>query len=69
MNTDLTRIRQQGLDVLTRELGAVATARFFRQFENGDGDYTEEREALLKDVSIDDITASIAKRKNISLQN
>jgi len=69
MNTDLTRIRQQGLDVLTKELGAVATARFFRQFENGDGDYTEEREDILKDVSIDDIIASIAKRKNKSLQN
>ena len=69
MNTDLTRIRQQGLDVLTRELGAVATTRFFRQFENGNGDYTEEREALLKDISIDDIVASIAKRKNKSMQN
>jgi len=68
MNTDLTRIRQQGLEVLTRELGAVATARFFRQFENGDGDYTEEREVLLKDVSMDDIVASIAERKNKSPQ-
>ena len=57
------------MDVLTKELGAVATARFFRQFENGDGDYTEEREDILKDVSIDDIIASIAKRKNKSLQN
>ena len=63
MNTDLKEIRQKGLDVLTRELGAVATARFLRQFENGYGNYTEEREALLKDLTIDDITVSIAERK------
>ena len=63
MNTDLKEIRQKGLDVLTRELGAVATARFLRQFENGYGDYTEERDTLLSDVSIDDITASVAGRK------
>ena len=68
MNTDLKEIRQKGLDVLTRELGATATVRFLRQFENGYGDYTEEREALLEDVTIDDITASIAKRKNRSSQ-
>ena len=63
MNTDLNTIRQRGLEVLTKELGAVATVRFLRQFENGYGDYTEEREALLQDVTIDDITASIAERK------
>ena len=64
MNTDLSTIRQRGLEVLTKELGATATVRFLRQFENGFGDYTEEREELLKDVTIDDITASIAERKN-----
>jgi len=34
------------MDVLTRELGAVATTRFFRQFENGHGDYTDDRETF-----------------------
>ena len=63
MNTDLSTIRQRGLEVLTKELGATATVRFLRQFENGFGDYTEEREALLRDLTIDDITASIAERK------
>jgi hypothetical protein len=57
-------ILEKGLEILTRELGASATIRFLRQFENGYGDYTEEREAMLKDVSIDDITTSITKRKN-----
>ena len=62
MNTDLPTIRQKGLDALTKELGAVATVRFLRQFESGDGDYTRERETLLRDVSIDEIAASIAER-------
>jgi len=68
MNTDLKEIRQRGLDVLTKELGATATVRFLRQFEDGYGDYTEEREELLKNVSIDDIVANIAERKTKSRQ-
>jgi hypothetical protein len=67
MNTDLNTIREKGLEVLTRELGATATVRFLRQFENGCGNYTEERDALLQDVTIDDIVASIAERKNRSM--
>ena len=65
MNTDLNSIRQRGLEALTRELGATATVRFLRQFEDGYGDYTKEREMLLKNVSIDELVASIAQRKKI----
>ena len=63
MNADLPIIRQKGLEVLTKELGAVATVRFLRQFESGHGDYTQEREALLQNVTIDEIVARIAERK------
>jgi hypothetical protein len=68
MNTDLSNIRQRGLDALTRELGAAGAVLFLRQFENGYGDYTKERETLLKDVSIDDIASSIAERKKLRVQ-
>ena len=34
-----------------------------RQFENGKGNYTEERDELFKDLSIDDIVASIKRQK------
>ena len=64
MNSDLSAIRERGFDALARELGVTGMAIFIRQFENGSGDYTEEREESLKDVSIDDIVASIKKRKN-----
>jgi hypothetical protein len=56
-------IREEGFRVLKKELGTAGTVNFLRQFESGHGDYTEEREALLKENSIDDIVARIEKRK------
>ena len=67
MISDLSEIREKGFDVLTKELGASGMAIFIRQFENGKGDYTAEREEALKDISIDDIVSSIRKRKVSSL--
>lgn len=63
MISDLPAIREKGFNALTKELGPSGMAIFIRQFENGSGNYTEEREELLKDVSIDDIVSSIKKRK------
>ncbi|MDR0361372.1 MAG: hypothetical protein LBJ46_01595 [Planctomycetota bacterium] len=48
-------IRRLGMKALVKELGPVGMAYFIRQFEPGEGDYTAEREGLLKDVSMDDI--------------
>ena len=64
MNSDLSVIRERGFDALAKELGVTGMAIFIRLFENGSGDYTEEREETLKGISIDDIVASIKKRKN-----
>ena len=36
-------IRRQGLEALARELGPVGRARFLQLFENGSGDYVQER--------------------------
>ena len=63
MNSDLSVIRQAGFRALTKELGATGTVLFIRQFESGYGNYTEERKELLKDVTLDDIVASIQERK------
>jgi hypothetical protein len=48
-------LRKAGIDVLTKELGALGMALFLRQYDAGYGDYTKERENLLKDVTVDDI--------------
>jgi len=48
-------LRKAGLAALTKELGALGMALFMRQYDSGYGDYTAEREKLLKDITLDDI--------------
>jgi len=60
---DLPAIREKGFNVLTKELGPSGMAVFIRQLENGSGNYTEERQQLHQDVSIDDIVASIKSNR------
>ena len=66
MNNNLSLIRQAGFRALTKELGAAGTVLFMRQFENGYGNYTEEREDIIKDLTLEDIVCSIQERKNVS---
>jgi len=56
-------IRNEGYRVLTKELGTAGAVVFLRQFENGSGNYTEERRAMLDENSIDMIAERISKRK------
>ena len=48
-------LRKAGLDALTKELGPLGMALFLRQYESGYGDYTAEREELLKGITPDDV--------------
>ena len=63
MTSNLALIRQVGLEALSSKLGAAGTVIFLRQFESGYGNYTEERQVKLKDITLDDIVSSIRKRK------
>lgn len=58
----LTEITQEAIELLTREMGLVATVRFLNQFSTGYGDYTSEREALLGDLTLDQILAAMKSR-------
>lgn len=51
----LSQITQQAIEVLFKEIGIANTVRFLNQFSTGYGDYTEEREDLFKDLTLDDI--------------
>lgn len=64
MIDNLTLIREKGFHALSKELGATGMAIFIRQLENGSGNYTEEREDLQKDITIDDIVARIKTRES-----
>ncbi len=57
----LSEITRHAIDLLSKEMGIVDTVRFLNQFTTGYGDYTEEREALFKDLTLDEILASIKK--------
>ena len=63
MSRSLTSAREEGFRVLLKELGPVGTVDFLRQLENGTGNYTNERERLLENDSVDVIVERIKKRK------
>jgi len=51
----LHEITQQAIQVLSKEIGIVSTVRFLNQFSTGYGNYTEERESLFKDLTLNEI--------------
>jgi hypothetical protein len=57
----LAEITRQAIEVLSKELGLVATLRFLSQFSAGYGDYTQEREVLFKELTMDQALASVRK--------
>jgi len=64
MNTQvkpLSEITRRAIDVLAKEIGIVDTVRFLNQFTTGYGDYTADREALFKDLTLDEILSTMKK--------
>ncbi len=55
-------LREQGFRVLVEHLGQVATIRFLKDLGWGSGDYTQEREQLLRSVTRQEFLAEIAAR-------
>jgi len=56
-------LRQKGIEALTDALGPAGMAYFLRQFAQGSGDYTAEREALLADVTMEDFEAYLERSR------
>lgn len=57
----LSEITRHAIDLLSKEIGIVDTVRFLNQFTTGYGDYAEERKALFKDLTLDEILATVKK--------
>jgi hypothetical protein len=51
--------QHHALSILQRELGADGFARFLRLYRSGRGDYTKERDQLVKGVTIDEVVEQI----------
>jgi len=62
----LAEVTQTAIRVLCKEIGLVNTMRFVGQFTVGHGDYTEEREQLFADMTVDDMIAAIQRKKSQS---
>jgi hypothetical protein len=45
--------------LLCREIGAAETARFLNQFTLGTGDYTEERDQIIGNPTVEELLAEI----------
>ena len=59
----LIEINQQAISLLYKELGVVDAVRFLKQFTQGYGNYTQEREVIFADKSLNDIVSEIEKRR------
>jgi hypothetical protein len=59
----LVEITKEAFKVLNKEMGIVDTVRFINQFTTGYGDYTQDREQLFKDMTLDDIISSVKKKQ------
>jgi hypothetical protein len=64
----LTEVTERAIHVLAREIGVANTMRFIGQFAPGAGNYTEEREVLFGDLSLDDILSAMRDRPRVQNQ-
>ena len=55
----LAETTHKAIAVLSKELGIVETVRFLTQFGTGFGDYTSERDALFRGITMDEILSQI----------
>ena len=57
----ISEVTYEAMKLLYRNLGVQNTLRFIRQFKNGEGDYTKERQELLKDMTLEELVKEIKK--------
>lgn len=59
----LIAVNQQAIHLLYKELGVVDAVRFLKQFTQGYGNYTQERDIIFANKSLDDIVSEIEERR------
>jgi hypothetical protein len=59
----LIEVDQQAIYLLYKELGVVDAVRFLKQFTQGFGNYTQEREVIFANKSLNGIVGEIEKRR------
>ena len=59
----LSEVNSQAIRLLSEKLGVSDTFRFVNQFTIGHGNYTAERDAIFRDLTLDDIVSAIEKKR------
>lgn len=59
----LAELDDSAIRILCREFGVVNATRFIQQFTTGYGNYTEERDQIIGDETVDEIAADIERRR------
>ncbi len=59
----LIEVNQQAIRLLYKELGVVDAIRFLRQFTQGYGNYTKEREYMFADKTLENIFDEIENQR------
>jgi len=59
----LNEITRSAIHLLCQEMGVVNTARFINQFTIGYGNYTEERDELFGELTVDTIVTEIKRQR------
>lgn len=57
-------IRERGVKVLTRELGAAGMVQFMQQLQSGKGDYTKDRHKILGGLKVSQVVAEIRRHRS-----
>ena len=58
---ELEKIRREGLKALKEKLGVEGMIKFIQMYSDGKGDYTQEKEELLKDITVEDFEKFLAE--------
>jgi hypothetical protein len=57
-------LNRKGFQALVDSLGYVDAVRFIKQFDNGEGDYTKDRNRWLSDLTLDNIWTGIKPQQD-----
>jgi hypothetical protein len=56
-------LQRVAIAALTKALGTIGMVRFLQQLSPGHGDYTTERQAILGNPTVDELSEEIAWRR------
>ena len=59
----LSEVNHEAIRLLSEQIGVVDTFRFVNQFTTGHGNYTEERDALIGQLTLNEIVAAIEGKR------